>query len=81
MLNSGLWETANDLYCYSLHRIDFFTVPLVLVESQNVMRKPVKGDPWSFRIEEFLYSSRERMIGWLGKLAILAVAIMVVGMW
>jgi hypothetical protein len=45
------------------------------------MRKPVKGDPWSFRIEELLYSSRERMIGWLGKLAILAVAIMVVGMW
>ena len=53
----------------------------MLVESQNVMRKPVKGDPWSVRIEEFFYSSRERMIVWLGKLAILAVAIMVVGMW
>ena len=56
-------------------------MPLVLVESQNVMRKPVKGDPWSFRIEEFLYSNRERVIVWLGKLAFLAVVTMVVGMW
>jgi hypothetical protein len=45
------------------------------------MRKPVRGDPWSVHIEEFLYFAKETMLVWLGKLAILAIMIMIVGMW